>query len=65
MVALGAVVRLASVLPEVPNRHALTYDAARRAMVSMDAADAIRRVDVARLAWDVAGPEQWPTFRLC
>jgi hypothetical protein len=64
VVALGAVVRLAAVLPAVPNRHALTYDAARRAMVNMDAADALRRVDIARLAWDVAGPEQWPTARL-
>lgn len=56
--------RLASVLPHVPNRHALTYDAARRAMVNVDAADALRRGDLGRLVWDVAGPEQWPTLRL-
>jgi len=64
ILALVVVVRLAAVLPAVPNRHALTYDAARRAMVDMDAADALRRFDLARLAWDVAGPEQWPTLRL-
>ncbi|HET9156125.1 MAG TPA: hypothetical protein VFN91_05620 [Myxococcaceae bacterium] len=64
LIALCAVVRLVAVLPQVTNRHALSYDAARRAMVDMDAADAIRRADVARFGWDVAGPEQWPTLRL-
>jgi hypothetical protein len=64
LIAFCAVVRLWAVLPEVPNRHALTYDAARRAMIDMDCADAARRGDVARVAWDVVGPEQWPTVRL-
>ena len=64
--AAGALVtlRLAAVLPEVPNRHAFTYDASRRAMVNVDAADALRRGDLGRALWDVAGPEQWPTLRL-
>lgn len=56
--------RLAAALPEVPNRHALTYDAARRALLDVDAADALTRLDPARVLWDVAGPEQWPTLRL-
>ena len=56
--------RLAAVLPEVPNRHAFTYDSSRRALVDVDAADALRRQDLGRLLWDVAGPEQWPTLRL-
>ena len=55
---------LAEVLPEVPNRHAFTYDSSRRALVDVDAADALRRQDLGRLLWDVAGPEQWPTLRL-
>ena len=57
-------VRLQAVLPEVPNRHAFTYDASRRAMVDVDAADALRRGDLGQVLWDVAGPEQWPTLRL-
>ncbi|MGZ6079739.1 MAG: hypothetical protein ACXWK4_02925, partial [Myxococcaceae bacterium] len=56
--------RLAAVLPEVPNRHAFTYDSSRRALVDVDAADALRRQDLGRLLWDVAGPEKWPTLRL-
>jgi hypothetical protein len=64
LLGLAVAFRLALVLPEVPNRHALTYDAARRAMVNVDAADALRRLDLARVLWDVAGPEQWPTLRL-
>ena len=48
----------------MPNRHAFTYDASRRAMVDVDAADALRRGSVGRVLWDVAGPEQWPTLRL-
>ena len=56
--------RLGAVLPGVPNRHAFTYDASRRAMVNVDAADALHRGDIGRVLWDVAGPEQWPTLRL-
>ena len=62
--ALLVTLRLAAALPEVPNRHAFTYDASRRAMVDVDAADALRRGDLGRVLWDVAGPEQWPTLRL-
>lgn len=62
--AVLVTLRLAAVLPEVENRHAFTYDASRRAMVNVDAADALRRGDLGRLLWDVAGPEQWPTLRL-
>ena len=69
-VALGALAAvlvclvIAAALPEVENRHALTYDASRRAMIDVDAADALRELDLGRLLWDVAGPEQWPTLRL-
>jgi hypothetical protein len=64
LTAAAVVFQLAAALPGVANRHALTYDAARRAMVDVDAADALRRGDWGQLLWDVAGPEQWPTLRL-
>jgi hypothetical protein len=63
-VAVGIAVRLASVLPEVPNRHAFTYDAARRAMVDVDAADALRTGKPGDFLFYVGGPEAWPTLRL-
>lgn len=53
LVGLGAAVlvaaRLTAALPGVANRHALTYDAARRAMVDVDAADALGRADLGRV----------------
>lgn len=64
LAAIGVCIELAAALPQVENRHALTYDASRRALLDVDAADALRRLDLARLSWDVAGPEQWPTLRL-
>jgi hypothetical protein len=69
-VAVGALaailvcVGLTAALPSIENRHALSYDASRRALVDVDAADALLRTDLGRLLWDVAGPEQWPTLRL-
>lgn len=63
-VAVGIALRLASVLPEVPNWHAFTYDAARRAMVDVDAADALRQGRPADFLFYVGGPEGWPTLRL-
>jgi hypothetical protein len=64
LTALVVCLVLAAALPQVENRHALTYDASRRAMLDVDAADALRELDLGRLLWDVAGPEQWPTLRL-
>src|SRR5262249_36997452 len=64
LTAIVVCLKLAAALPDVENRHALTYDASRRALVDVDAADALWRVDLGRLLWDVAGPEQWPTLRL-
>jgi hypothetical protein len=64
LVAIGVCIELVAALPEVENRHALTYDAALRIVADVDAADALRRLDLVRVLWDVAGPEQWPTLRL-
>jgi hypothetical protein len=64
--ALGALaaVRLAAVLPVVASRHAFCWDPARRALLDLDAADALRRLDVAAYLWHVVEPETWPTLRL-
>jgi hypothetical protein len=57
-------VRLASALPEVPNRHALNWDAARRVMLDVEAADTLRTGDLGGYLGYLAGPETWPTLRL-
>ena len=45
-VALAVGLRLRSVLGDVPNRHALGWDSARRAMLNVEAADALRAPDL-------------------
>ncbi len=64
VLGLAAWLRLTSALQQVPNRHALNWDSARRAMLDVGAADALRT----HHPWDffvaVAGPETWPTLRL-
>ena len=55
---------LARALSGVANREALAWDAARRALLDLEAADALRRLDVAAFLWRVVGPETWPTLRL-
>jgi hypothetical protein len=62
--ALAAALRLVAALQQVPNRHAFVWDAARRAVLDVQAADALRRLDPFSFAWWVAGPETWPTLRL-
>jgi hypothetical protein len=64
LVALAVVLRLTSVLGEVPNKNSITYDAGRRAMLNVGAADALRSGDLLGVIAYVAGPEIWPTFRL-
>ncbi len=56
-VATAVALRLVAVLPEVPNRHALASDAARRAMLEVEAADALLGGEVLELPALVAGPE--------
>jgi len=63
-VATAVAFRLVAVLPEVPNRHALASDAARRAMLDVEAADALLGGDVLELAALVAGPETGSTLLL-
>lgn len=63
-VATAVALRLAVVLPEVSNRHALIDDAAHRVIVDVDAADVLRGGDLFGLASLVAGLETWPTLRL-
>ncbi len=57
-------VRLALVLPRVANRYAFGWDSARRAMLDLDAAEALRQLDLRSFFWYVGGPETWPTLRL-
>ena len=59
-----AVARLASALPQVANRHALGWDSARRALLDLGAADALRRADLIGFVWRLVEPETWPTLRL-
>jgi hypothetical protein len=64
LVAFAVMGRLFSVLPEVPNTNTVTYDAARRALLNVEAADALRSGNLFRFVGYVAGPETWPTLRL-
>jgi hypothetical protein len=65
LVLAGVVgLRLGSVLPEVPNRHAPLYDAARRTMDDMDAADALRGPAPWTYAVHLLGRQTWPTLRM-
>ena len=64
VLALAAWHRLSSALASAPNRHAFNWDSARRAMLNVGAADALRTHDVGRLLLAIAGPETWPTLRL-
>ncbi len=70
LLALGAVaailvgVRLASAYGAVPNRFSFGWDAARRAMLNLEAATALRRGALMDLFWHLAGPETWPTLRM-
>ena len=63
-VATAVALRLVAVLPEVPNRHALANDAARQAMLDVEAADALRGGDVLELPGFVAGQETGSTLLL-
>lgn len=64
VLALAAWHCLSSALPSVPNRHAFNWDSARRAMLNVGAADALRAHDFGRFLVAVGGPETWPTLRL-
>jgi hypothetical protein len=69
-VALGALLALAAffwlslALEQVPNRLAFNWDSARRAMLDVGAADALRAWNPFAFLGFVAGPETWPTLRL-
>jgi hypothetical protein len=52
-----ALAQLSRALPQVANRHAFAWDSARRATLDVQAADALRRLDLASFLWYVAGPE--------
>ena len=61
----GAVaLRLATVLPDVPNRHALPDDAAHRAIDNLEAADALGRGHLGSYALRLVGRQTWPTVRM-
>ena len=62
--ATAVALRLVTVLPEVPNRHALASDAAQRAMAEVEAADALLGGDVLELPGFVAGQEPGSTLLL-
>lgn len=64
--ALAAAVglRLTQVLPLVANRAAPLYDAARRTMDDVDAADALRGSEPWTYAAHLLGRQTWPTFRM-
>ena len=51
-------------LPRVQNRGAFGWDSARRALLDLDAADALRQLDPLSFLWLLVGPETWPTLRL-
>ena len=55
--ATAVALRLVTVLADVPNRHALTGEAARRAMLDVDAADALLGGDLPGLAGLLLGSE--------
>ena len=60
----GAVaLRLATVLPDVPNRHALPDDAAHRAIDNLEAAEALGRGQLGSYALRLVGRQTWPTRR--
>ena len=63
---LAAVValRLATVLPDVPNRHSHPYDSAHRAMDDLEAADALGRGELGTYAFRLLGRQTWPTVRM-
>ncbi|RPH68004.1 MAG: hypothetical protein EHM78_20325 [Myxococcaceae bacterium] len=63
-VATTVALRLTMVLPDVPNRHALTDDAARRVMLDVDAADALIGGDLLELAGSVVASETGSLLRL-
>jgi len=44
-------IRLALVLPRVANRYAFGWDSARRAMLDLDAAEALRQLDLCFFFW--------------
>jgi hypothetical protein len=64
LLAVAVGLRLAAMLPEVSNRHALLYDAAHRAMDDMDAADALRRGEPWSYVLHLVGRQTWPTLRM-
>src|SRR6516162_2276693 len=57
-VATVVALRLAAVLPDVPNRHALTGEAARRAMLDVDAAEALLGGDLLELVGHLVGSDR-------
>jgi hypothetical protein len=62
-VATAVALRLASVVPEVPNRHALIDDATRRVLLDIDAADSLRGGELFELLHRVVGCEPSSTVR--
>jgi hypothetical protein len=64
LLSLAAFFWLSLALAQVPNRQAFNWDSARRAMLDVGAADALRAWNAWGFLGFVAGPETWPTFRL-
>ncbi len=64
LLALAAFCWLWLALAQVPNRGAFNWDSARRAMLDVGAADALRAWNPWGFLGFVAGPETWPTLRL-
>ena len=56
-VATVVALRLAAVLPDVPNRHALTGETARRAMLDVDAAEVLLGGDLLELVGHLVGSD--------
>ncbi|BDG09517.1 hypothetical protein [Anaeromyxobacter paludicola] len=64
LLALAGAARLALAWGEVPNRASLGWDAARRAVLNLEAAQALRELRPLTLLRLLAGPETWPTLRM-
>src|SRR5688572_6998227 len=62
--AIAVAVQLGGAMAEVPNRHGLLWDQAKRAMLDVEAADALRTFSPLRYLFYLGGPETWPTLRL-
>src|SRR5262245_47858085 len=61
---VGIALALSRAYPEIGNRLSFGWDAARRAMLDVAAADALRQGNVLEFLGHVLGPATWPTLRL-